>query len=549
MNDVGIQTSDGCVFKVHRNKLSQQSKYFLKLFEWNKQQEIILIPGICGEAMSLIINYMYTGKMPLTAENVLQILIAADYFLLEELVQYCRRFVAFSLTVKNCVSAYRVALLIERLKIEKICFRFIQVHFEEIVLEEIESLTNLPMEVLTLLIKEACLNVTNEEILWGVVTQWIKKDLTIRLRCLPHIWLHVFLDFSEQSKQDLQADFNFLNLSQDPMVLECSFDFVKNEMVETLKLLNPEKFSVKIRQPKKLYFIVKWLSFQKNQSEIYLTFDSNLDLYRKLSFCNDFFPNFVTMIDHIVFMFNSFSGENVAFDILNQFWFSLPRVARNRCSMVVLGKSIYALGGCFQNLSREFYPPVAEKYNSDLLCWEPIKPMVCNMVHAVALGGFIYALGQCDAGGSSCMIFEKYDPWCNIWHPLPAPKVTRHNFAFEVYQGAIFVLGGINDHDYLNSVEIFDPNIIVWSYGKRMLYRYTSPRVHVLEDSLVIFDSSGEFPSIYWNGNDWERYYKLANPDKYLFYGIEDSDTISKIWRQNAGQEKKWQQFIQEKIL
>ncbi|XP_054709320.1 kelch-like protein 23 [Uloborus diversus] len=481
--DIGIQSTDGCLFKVHRNTLAEKSEYFKKLFEWNDQQEIIHVPGICGEVMSCIFNYIYNGKIQITVENILQILMAADYFLLEELVQKCRRFIAFSLTVKNCVAAYNAALLVDRLKIEKICHRFIQVHFEEIAQKEIESFVNLPMETLTTILSEECLNVSNEDILWKVVIEWVKKDLTARLRCMPHLLLSIFADFSEKSKQDLHADLNFINLSQGPKALESSFDFVRSEVVGTIKLLNPTQFTVKMRQPRKLYFIVKL--FYQNRSEIHLTFDNNLDICRKLSFCNEFFPNTVVMIDHIVYMFNSFSGENVAFAILNQQLFSLPPTTRNRCSIVVLGRCIYALGGCLEDLPREFSPPIAERYNPNLLCWEPIRPMRCNMVQAVAFGGFIFALGQYDIGSDRFMIFEKYP----------------------------------------------------------------SPRVHILEDLLIIFDYNAQFPPICGNGNEWNHYHKLSNPDRYLFYCLKDLDVIAKIWRQSVGQENKWQQFIQDKFL
>lgn len=53
--------------------------------------------------MRLIIEFAYTGSVPVTAENVQELLLAADQFNVMDVVQTCCDFLGEQLRAENCI--------------------------------------------------------------------------------------------------------------------------------------------------------------------------------------------------------------------------------------------------------------------------------------------------------------------------------------------------------------------------------------------------------------------------------------------------------------
>lgn len=79
-----------------------------------------------------------------------------------------------------------------------------------------------------------------------------------------------------------------------------------------------------------------------------------------------------------------------------------------------------------------------------------------------------------------CQIYYLYDSTCFRYNPTEgtwsfmAPMLTtRYNHASTTYKRKIYVLGGLQGDDYLNTVEIYDPKLNQWTSGTPML----TPRI------------------------------------------------------------------------
>ncbi len=59
--------------------------------------------------MNKIIDYAYLRECDLTEENVYEILVIADYFALDSLLEHCIQFLIGILNPKNCVNIMRFA--------------------------------------------------------------------------------------------------------------------------------------------------------------------------------------------------------------------------------------------------------------------------------------------------------------------------------------------------------------------------------------------------------------------------------------------------------
>lgn len=116
------------------------------------------------------------------------------------------------------------------------------------------------------------------------------------------------------------------------------------------------------------------------------------------------------------------------------------------------------------------YDPIREK-------WSSIVPM-CHKrscVTTVSLGGYIYAIGGCNASEGGLDSAERYDVQHNIWEEverLPSVRVS----ACATHSGdCIYVFGGRTlgyPPEILDTIDCYDTRINKWfSVGKLQLRR------------------------------------------------------------------------------
>lgn len=75
----------------------------------NGTRSDIRITGVRYYAMNKIIDYAYLRECDLTQDNVYEILVIADYFALDSLLNHCIQFLIDILNPKNCVNIMRFA--------------------------------------------------------------------------------------------------------------------------------------------------------------------------------------------------------------------------------------------------------------------------------------------------------------------------------------------------------------------------------------------------------------------------------------------------------
>ncbi|KAF4071406.1 hypothetical protein AMELA_G00272880 [Ameiurus melas] len=109
--DVIIEV-EGTRFRAHRPVLCELSPYFSALFaRWSSPgQFMYTIPGMAPNIMKSIIQYGYSQRIRITQTNVQALLEAADYLLVEDIVQLCRQFLEKRLSPKNCIEILRLAI-------------------------------------------------------------------------------------------------------------------------------------------------------------------------------------------------------------------------------------------------------------------------------------------------------------------------------------------------------------------------------------------------------------------------------------------------------
>ena len=106
---------DGKTFPAHRTVLAAASPYFKALFssnlgELNCESKPIVLSDIDTTNMIKLLQYIYTGEIELTEENIKPIISAANYLLISSLKDRCTRFLQRMLTPSNCLGIESTAL-------------------------------------------------------------------------------------------------------------------------------------------------------------------------------------------------------------------------------------------------------------------------------------------------------------------------------------------------------------------------------------------------------------------------------------------------------
>ena len=104
-NDITIKVENK-TFPANRMVLSCYSKLFEKTFRVEikkKYKSSVTIKDISKKSMQTIIDFINTGIILIDNENVMDLLSAADYLFMDEVKQYCFKFLASVLNIKNCV--------------------------------------------------------------------------------------------------------------------------------------------------------------------------------------------------------------------------------------------------------------------------------------------------------------------------------------------------------------------------------------------------------------------------------------------------------------
>ena len=100
-------------FAVHRVVLGARCFYFRSLFTSDmkeRKQRLVKLDIVQSvSVMEDLLVYIYTGGIELTASSALELLVAADYLLLDELKARCLVFLCTALTVENVLHLHRLA--------------------------------------------------------------------------------------------------------------------------------------------------------------------------------------------------------------------------------------------------------------------------------------------------------------------------------------------------------------------------------------------------------------------------------------------------------
>lgn len=108
-SDVGLVAGER-VIRAHRSVLAAGSAYFNAMFTGGlveELQELVEIHAISANILSMLVDFIYTGNIDITQDNVQELFAAADMLELDEVVSGCIVYLQQQLHYSNALGIYR----------------------------------------------------------------------------------------------------------------------------------------------------------------------------------------------------------------------------------------------------------------------------------------------------------------------------------------------------------------------------------------------------------------------------------------------------------
>ncbi|GBO26975.1 Kelch-like protein 17 [Araneus ventricosus] len=325
--DSTLQTNDATTFRIHRLVLTQRSEYFRALFNSNLNQETVVIPNIDSKILESILVYIYTGTIAMDEKNVCDVIFASDHLLLDDLLKRCRSFVIQNMTSTNCLSSLSIALQFERLDITKDCYRYVLIHFQDILKTSNCGLEDLPFEILIKLLESNSLNVVSERSVWGAIISWTEADSSIRLPHVPS--LLTCLKLSEEVDENLAEEIlSHTIVSRNPHFFgfmlsnQLSFHTLKNAILSHHESLDPLyqnlPHSYGPRTPNRLHIMARHtVSPAQYCSDLFLSYDDEFDFWRHIRKV-DYVADKMVTVGHRICIYGRYNDTGDIFDIVEE---------------------------------------------------------------------------------------------------------------------------------------------------------------------------------------------------------------------------------------
>ncbi|KAG9492796.1 hypothetical protein GDO78_000998 [Eleutherodactylus coqui] len=102
---------EGQMFKAHRNLLFASSGYFKMLLSQSckdmSKPTTATFDVFSADTFTAILDFVYSGKLPLSGQNVIEVMSAASYLQMTDVIRICKMFIKSSLDIseKDCYSS------------------------------------------------------------------------------------------------------------------------------------------------------------------------------------------------------------------------------------------------------------------------------------------------------------------------------------------------------------------------------------------------------------------------------------------------------------
>ncbi|KAL9922400.1 kelch-like protein 25 [Glossina fuscipes fuscipes] len=491
----------------HRLVLTIASPYFAALFKNDTKEKatgLVKLVDNDVSAVKTIVEYIYSGELPLTEENVQSICTTSDYLQIEWVKSKCLEFLKRNLNATNCLQLRTIAEKPPFEELYEYSHNYILANF--VILIDKKEWLELPFEVIEDLMKDDKLSVNWEDNAYKGVMNWIKYDLTKRQNYFAKLMRHVRLTYVRREflRDHILTE---IMLTSDPQCNQFLMEALRYQL--TPRTQRPSFWSQTKQVPtnRNGKFHVVFAGGKHTTTEIvyrnckvYDAIDNNMSPIPDMLDCR--FAHSVISLNGKVYSVGGYYENTLktaeCYDPINKKWTHIAPMSAGRYDFGICAcdNLMYAIGGCSRS-SVESYNPATNKW---YMC--PDIPVVSWRSRAAVIKHSIYSLNESGNGIISCIRFDskegrwhnlnemprglrkkffelmsydnslfsiakkclRFDIRTNKWEAMPSMLFKRLRFSAAIIADDIYVFGGTGtDREYINSVERYNIHTNEWT--------------------------------------------------------------------------------------
>ena len=167
----------------HRTILAAASPYFNAMFtgglvEARRQQ--IPIQSMSDVTLEALLNFMYSGEISISRDNVQDLIIAGDMIELYEVVELCTNYLIRELEPSNAFGIFRFASDHNCMALKEAAMKYIHEHFN--IVSKEDEFCGIARDMLVDFLSSEYLRVDSEYQVFVAAMNWIEADITSRRR-------------------------------------------------------------------------------------------------------------------------------------------------------------------------------------------------------------------------------------------------------------------------------------------------------------------------------------------------------------------------------
>lgn len=205
---------DGIEFPCHIAVVSSSSDYFLALCNSNliPLDRRVQLTNITASTYEKLLDFMYTGKITISPENVEDLLRGSSMLLLDKTKRKCSQYIMSLLNANNCLGIMSIADELSCEDLYNKALKVTQKYFSDVYLQP--DFLQLPFHLVQQLAASDATSVSSEDSMYYAVMKWMlfKED---RKKFFPDLFLSLRLRFV--SEKTFTTDFEqcpYINNSQ-----------------------------------------------------------------------------------------------------------------------------------------------------------------------------------------------------------------------------------------------------------------------------------------------------------------------------------------------
>ena len=199
-HDVILKTEDGGTIEANKLVLASSSSYFKSLLNNTPDKEIKLYK-LTTKILTIIVEYCYTGKAVLNAENIQDLLLASDYCGVIPLKNGCVNYLVQNLDVSNCIDLLTLGDIVSSEYLVSIAVTCITHNFLEIFKNFQNRLLSLPSHLMSSILASDDIVVYNES---NLIFAAVEREQFLA---------HYLLKYIDHNKKESTSDIEQLLLS------------------------------------------------------------------------------------------------------------------------------------------------------------------------------------------------------------------------------------------------------------------------------------------------------------------------------------------------